>query len=108
LLEPPRTAEDWQRWGWHHRISHQAIRSGVLTKTGKHLTDYILEPINLGDLATFFQRNGQSHIDEAGVLGTTLFDLQEVDVRNEANFRAFVYLHWQAHTAEEQAAGVHS
>jgi hypothetical protein len=108
LLEVPKTPEDWLRWGWHHRTSHQAIRQAIAAKGGPRLTEYVLDPIDVRDFAGFLQRNAQSHIDESGFLRTTLFDLLDVNYTDENSLRGFVYLHWQIHTAEEQAAGVQS
>jgi hypothetical protein len=79
-----------------------------VAKGGPQLTDYILDPIDLRDFAGFLQRNNQSHQDEASFLRTTLFDFQDVDYRNEDSLRGWVFSHWQAHVAEEAAAGMSS
>lgn len=108
LLEVPQTPEDWLRWSFHHRVSHNVIRQGIVAKGGPQLIEYVLDPIDLRDFPGFLQRNNQSHIDESSFLGTTLFDLQDVDYTNPNSLRGFVYTHWQIHEAEEAAAGVAS
>ena len=108
LLEVPDSPESWLRWSWHHRVSHQVIRQGILDKGGPRLTEYILDPIDLRDFPGFLQRNNQSHQDEANYLGTQLFDLQDVNYTDPSSLRGFVFEHWQLHQAEEAAAGVSS
>jgi hypothetical protein len=87
LLEVPQTPEDWLRWSFHHRVSHNVIRQGIVAKGGPQLIEYVLDPIDLRDFPGFLQKNNQSHQDESAFLGTTLFDLQDVDYTNPNSLR---------------------
>jgi len=106
LLEIPRTREQWDRFSWHHRSSHTAIRQAIRSQKGVHLPEYILEPIDFNRFVDFLQANSQTHIDMLSVLGIQGEDLQDVDVRNENQLVAWSWLHYLDHYNAEKALGI--
>ena len=105
LLEIPRTREQWERWSYHHRTSHEAIIQ-KLASQGVSLTEYIVEPIDWLHPDIFLQNNQQMHLDMTSATGVQSVDLQDVDLRQENQLVAFVWLHYQDHFTVETALGL--
>lgn len=101
LKEIPRSREEWDRWGFHHRTSHDAIRQGIQKDGGPNLTDYPLYPISETHFADFLNANAQTHIDMNGVLGAQGSDLLEVDPTNPSQLAAWIDLHFLEHQTAE-------
>jgi hypothetical protein len=102
LLENlPRTQDDWNRWSWSHRDSHDRIRAAIKSKHGVDLSDYQTDPIDSGAIDDFLQNNSQLHGDMNGVLGLQSADLQDVDISDDRQFEAWVRLHYQEHLYAE-------
>lgn len=101
----PKSDSDWKFWAWHHRDSHNRIRSAILRKKGLNLTDYQIEPINPNDMTSFLQNNSSLHDDMNSALGLQSTDLQDANLGNERELDAWIKLHWQEHQNAEQASG---
>lgn len=106
LTETPKTAEDWARWSYHHRESHARIRQRIAAKGGPRLVEYVLEPIDPNDFASFLEANSQSHIDMDAFLGFQSADLLEVDFRDEEQRQAWIGVHYKEHESAEFALGI--
>ncbi len=108
LTEIPRNIDDWNRWSFHHRSSHTAIRQAILQQGGPNLPEYQLYPIDFGHFTDFLQNNAQSHIDMLAVLGIPGEDLQDVDIRQENQLVAWIFLHAQDHRNAEMTLRIGS
>lgn len=106
LLEIPRTQEQWERWNFHHRTSHDDIRQGIEAQGGANLPDYVIDPINFERFADFLQANSQLHIDMTAALGIQSENLQDVDIRKENELVAWIAIHYQDHFSSESALGI--
>lgn len=105
LLNAPSTAEDWMRWGFHHRQSHDAIVSAINGKGGK-LVEYQLDPVTLDRITDWLDRDQQAHNDMNAALGTQGADLTEVDFANANQVQAWIWLEFQEHQRAEAALGI--
>lgn len=101
LLNIPRTNEEWQRYSFDHRDSHDRIRAAISQKHGVSLTDYQIDPINPESVQQFLQNNASLHTDMNGVLKTQSSDLEDADLSNERELQAWVRLHYQEHLNAE-------
>jgi hypothetical protein len=108
LLNVPKTEEEWQVWSWHHRLSHAAIRQAALSQKNVSLTDYELDPIPAADVVGWLERNEQTHIEMNGVVGAQASDLQTVNLQDESQKTAWIFLHFLEHQTAEQRLGVGS
>jgi hypothetical protein len=106
LLNRPRNKEEWDRYSFDHRDSHQKIRQAIQAQKGIVLIDYQLDPVFGVDIQGWLQRNSQSHSDFDGVLGLQSTDLLDVDFNDESQFESWTYLHYQEHLNAEQALGI--
>ena len=101
LENQPRTQDEWNRWGFDHRDSHDRIRAAIKAKYSVDLSDYQIDPIDTAAIMDFLQNNSQLHGDMNGVLGLQSSDLQDVDIGDAKQFEAWIRLHWQEHTYAE-------
>jgi len=105
LLNVPRSDDEWARWGFHHRMSHDAIVRAINTKGGS-LTTYQLDPITLDK--DWLDRDQQAHNDFNAALHMSGADLTEVDFSQENQVSAWIYLEQQEHFDAERALGITS
>jgi hypothetical protein len=106
LENTPQTPDEWNRWGWDHRDSHDRIRKAILAQHGVNLSDYQIDPVNPAAIEDFLQNNSQLHGDMNGVLGLQSADLQDVNIGDSHQFETWVRLHWQEHTYAESKLGI--
>ena len=70
---------------------------------GIQTNDYQLDPISQNDLPGWLQRNQQTHIEMDAAIGSQSVDLQDVDLNDERQLEAWVWLHFLEHqTAEDK------
>ncbi|HEY4355952.1 MAG TPA: hypothetical protein VGN16_09410 [Acidobacteriaceae bacterium] len=108
LLNAPKSAEDWARWSFHHRASHQAIVQALKTQKNVEVPLYILDPIDLSQPKLFLEANQQMHQDMDNALGSQSSDLEDVDVNDARQLQSWIYTHWLEHQAAEAALGISS
>ena len=102
----PHDARAWQQFSWNNKQSHDAIRQAIFAQGNIRLNDYVLEPIAPDDLAGWLERHAQTHIEMNAALGVQGQDLQDVDLKDERQLVAWVFLHWQEHNTIVQALGI--
>ena len=108
LLNIPHNDDDWQKWSWDHRLSHNRIRQGVLATYKANLTDYQIDPISPNDLEQFLQNNAQLHSDMLGITGLNGIDLLDVDLSNDSQKVSWIQYHFLEHFYVESKLGVGS
>ena len=106
LLNAPHDDATWALWSFHHRDSHRRISQAIQAKTGIILTEYVLEPISGADITGFLQRNQEMHLNFCGILNIGTDNLQDVDLRNTEQFKAWLEIHWLSHDQAERALGI--
>jgi hypothetical protein len=106
LLNTPRSQEEWLRWSFHHRGSHDLIRSTIRQQNSVNLSDYIIDPISFQQPHGWLENNTQLHTDMNGVLGKPGVDLEDLDFQNDHQLRAWIYLHYQEHLTAETTLGI--
>lgn len=97
LKNIPKTKEEWDRFSFHHRDSHNKIRKAIQTQKGINLTDFVLEPISSDNIQGFLDNNSQMHKDMNVALGTQGSDLQDVDLKNKEELEAWFDIHYTEH-----------
>ena len=101
----PHTNEEWLRWAWDHRDSHDRIRKAILKVYQVNLTDYQIEPINPNDMSSFLQNNSSLHDDMNTTLGLQSSDLQDADLTKPNELESWIKLHSQEHYYAEAKLG---
>jgi hypothetical protein len=108
LKEIPRSAQQWQRWSYHHRLSHDIIRQAIQKQGGQNLPDYPLDPISEVDFQGFLERNTLTHQQMNAAINAQGVDLAELDPKDENALVAWVSLHFLEHQTAEQRLKVGS
>ena len=106
LLNVPNTDPEWAIWSFAHKQSHLAIAAAIKAQNGTALAEYQLDPIPANDVPGWLQRNQEAHNDMNGVLGVQSSDLLEIDLTDERQKQAWVYLHFLEHQTAEQRLGI--
>lgn len=106
LYNVPKSQEDWNIWSLSHQASHTKILQAIKTQKSKSLSQYQLDPIPFNAFDIFLNNNQQAHNDMLNALGISGSDLQEVDVKNENQLRAWIALHAREHLDVEMALKV--
>lgn len=105
LLNVPRSQGDWAVWSFANADVVAQIRAAVLSKKNIALPTYQLDPIPFGDAETWLSNNQQAHNDFTGALGLPGNDLEHVDLRDQNQLQAWIWLNYwdlsQACTALE-------
>ena len=106
LFNVPVSEQDWNTWSLSHQASHVKIVQAIKSQKGTLLPAYVLDPINFGAFADFLNNNQQAHNEMLGALNIAGSDLQEVDVQNKNQLRAWIFLHATEHRNVEKALNV--
>ena len=108
LLNVPHTNDDWSKWAWNHRLSHDLIRAAILTKYGYTLTDYQIDPMDPKAMQQFLQDNSQLHGDMNAVLHLPGTNLEDTDLANKNQLESWLNFHYLEHQSAEFALGIGS
>ena len=108
LLDTPQSDLDWQRWGFDHQASHDAIRTAIQAAGGPALAPQVVYPIPLAAMRVFLAANQQLHISMNAVLGQQSADLEDVDLRDAKQREAWTQIHYIEHFNAEQVLGIGS
>lgn len=103
LYNVPINASDWNIWSLSHAASHRKIIQAISAQKNINLTQYQLDPINFDAFDVFLNNNQQAHNDMLGVLGISASDIVTVDMSNDNQKRAWVFLHAKEHQNAEMA-----
>lgn len=95
LFEVPRTGLDWSRWSFNNKTAIDEIRQAILAQKSVNLPQYVLDPINFNAFYNWLTVNQQAHNDFNGVLHLQGDDLESVDIRDERQLEAWIYLNYQ-------------
>jgi hypothetical protein len=97
----PQTQDEWNRFSWDHRDSHDRIRAAIKAQYSVNLSDYQIDPINPNFTNDFLQNNSQLHSDMNGILGLQSADLQDADLGDPKQLQAWIQLHYLEHLYAE-------
>lgn len=106
LIEIPKTPDEWSRWAWAHRTSHDKIRQAVLQQKSINLTDYVIDPIPPNNTDDWLANNAALHTDMNEALGLQSVDLESVEMKDPGQLAAWVWSHYLEHQSAEKALGV--
>ena len=108
LLNTPKSAEDWNRYTFHHRTSHDLIRRAIASQRNVNLASYLIDPMAFQHPEQWLETKQQLHTEMNATLGKPGVDLGDLDIKNESQLRSWIFLHYQEHFTAEQTLGVAS
>jgi hypothetical protein len=92
-------------WGFHHKDSHDRIRTAIRLQGGPALPDYEVFPFDPSDKG-WLERHQQLHRDFTAALGQQSTDLEDVDFQDERLKAAWVQLNFFEHRDAELRLGI--
>lgn len=106
LYNAPSSESEWNIWSLSHAASHTKILQAIKAQKSLSLSQYQLDPIAFNAVDVFLNNNQQAHNDMLGALGISGADLQQVDLKDPNQRRAWVYIHAKEHADAEGALKV--
>lgn len=106
LYNVPKDALDLQWWSFHHADEHILISREILRAKNKRIELYPIDPVPLIDVSNWLRRHQTMHNDVNAILGTNGSDLTSLDIENEDQVRAWIYLDAQEHYLWRQELGI--
>jgi len=108
LLNVPHNESEWDVWAFSNRDAITQIRQAIFTQTngGTNLFEYQLYPISFDDFTQFLQNLQSSHDDFNEFLRLQGVDLEGVDIKDQNQLQAWVYLVWQETQSAFSALGI--
>jgi len=107
LYSQPRTPEDWQSWAFNHAANHYDwIPAAGAVKKVFGFQQFVLSPIDPDDLGMWLYNHQVAHDQINAALGTTGYNLLEMDWRDEDQFAMWLRLNATEHQRISAALGV--
>lgn len=106
LLNVPKNQSDWENFFWANRTQLINIQQAVLKQKSVNLPQYVVYPVADDSVQDFLTNNSQSHQDFNAVLGLQSSDLESVDLKDEKQLEAWVYLNYQELYTASQALNI--
>ena len=108
LMNIPHSNDDWARWSWNHRLSHDRIRQAIKAKYSYNLTDFLIEPMDAKAMQDFLQNNSQLHTDMNATLQLPGINLHDANLSNQNQLEAWINYHYLEHFDAESKLGTGS
>lgn len=108
LLNTPQSDEDWSRFSFHHRASHDLIRQAIAAQHNVTLPPYPLDPIPFFAFKQWLENNQAAHVDMNGVLKAQGADIEDLDPTDARQLQAWIFLHAVEHQTAERILGIGS
>jgi hypothetical protein len=92
-------------FSFSNQDEHQRLVRAIAVQGGAALTIYPLDPIPVYAATFWAQLHQQAHNDLSNALGTSLFDISEVNFSNPDEAAAWAFLHYNMHQDAANALG---
>jgi len=106
LFNVPDTDAAMQQWSFAHMAHHRDMIRVVKQTLNVELTEFILDPVNLRDPATFLDQHQIMHQQMDALFNISGFDLTEVNWNDTSQRSAWIWQNAQLHLLEATATGV--
>ena len=98
LYSAPADQDEWQAWAFNHAAIHYDIVNALQTqKNVAGLQQFMLHPIDFGNFGIFLYYHQTMHNQANAALGTSGFDLLEVDLNNPSDLRQWLQMNGDEH-----------
>lgn len=102
----PDDQESLNQWAFSHQAHHTDVTRLVFEDQGIALPQYILDPMNPGNLGVWSYQHQLWHNDINAALGTSGQDLTDVDWRDQSQVASWIFEHFTEHLAWNRITGV--
>lgn len=104
ILYPAPTPEGMEEWWLNNYAHHRAINAAANSR-GARIGEYAIYPVKQENIGDFLQQHQRWHADMCASLDLTGTDLSSVDLTNERERDAWMFLHYQEHLAAATVLG---
>lgn len=106
IYSTPSSPDDWRKWSFNHAANHYDWLSAVLDQKDQQLEQFILDPMNVDSLGTWFYWHQTMHDQVNLALGTSGYNLLALDWENEEQFQLWLRENGDEHVRVSAALGV--
>ena len=106
LYAMPQTPGDWQAWAFNHAAGHYDWVRAALEQKHQQLVQYQLSPLPFENLGLWLYQHQSMHNQINTVLGTSGFDLLELDWGDPDQLQEWLNLNGDEHVRIAAALGV--
>lgn len=94
------------KWMYAHQQHHKLILNGLKTKGITQTTEYVLYPFPEKNQLGWMLHNQQMHNEFNAALNLNGTDMQSVDLKDEQDFKTFLWDHYNEHRSASLALGI--
>jgi hypothetical protein len=106
LSNLPRTPQELAAFSFSHQAAHRDEIAAIARIYKKQLNEYVLDPMDPGDMQTWAQRHQVMENERNAVLGLPNYDLIDVDWSDEEAWGWFIDVNADAHQQAFQILGL--
>lgn len=103
LLNVPKGPADWELFAFANRDQINQIRKAIRDQNNIDLTEYQLYPISPDSTQNFLEANQHAHTDFNSVLSLPGSDLKDVDLKDDKQLQAWIFINYQELYSASQA-----
>jgi hypothetical protein len=100
IFNIPSNIDELNSWAFAHADHHRNLNAYIQARTGVTMPQYVLDPINSADVGTWLFQHQDLHSQMDAILGISGYDLLDVDLTDEGQLSAWIWLvaneHYQA------------
>jgi hypothetical protein len=98
LYSQPKSQDDWRAWAFNHSANHYDwIPAITAQKNIVGLQQFLLSPIDSEEMGMWFYNHQVAHDQANAALGTSGFNLLELDWKDESQFAEWLRLNGDEH-----------
>ena len=105
-LNSPKSEVEWEQWSLANADAVAQIRQAILAQKGVTLPAYAIQPIPFNDIDSWLNNIQQGQNDFTAVLRQPAFDLTGVDLKDDNQRDAWIWLNYKAMSAACEALGI--
>ena len=109
ILEIPNDPRGWDSYSFAHQLDHTEIQEAVQKQKSINLPVlelYPVDPQNKEAFAIWADLHAQAHDDFNSVLGIPGNDLTNLDLKDPASVRTWLFMNFQEHQNARQVLGI--
>lgn len=106
LFNIPSTEDELSAWSFAHMAHHRDVNRAILMQAGVVVPEYILDPFDPDNAATWLQQHQSMHNVTDEIYGISGYDLTEVNWADQSMRAGWIYLNAQLHVSEANATGM--
>jgi hypothetical protein len=106
LLNVPGTSQELLRWSFANQDHHTQVVVFLKNKKVLGLNEYVLDPVQMSDIANFLLRHQQSHNEINDALSVSGNDLSSLNTKDPTQVATWIQLHFNEHLQWQTQTGI--